>query len=38
MARRVLDDYEEPRLDDAVLAELDDYKERMKSEIPETLS
>ncbi|MCP3935762.1 MAG: trimethylamine methyltransferase family protein [Actinomycetia bacterium] len=38
MAKRVLDEYQEPSLDDAVLAELDDYKERMKREIPETLS
>lgn len=37
MARRQLAHYEEPRLDVAVLAELDDYKARMKGEIPEDL-
>jgi trimethylamine--corrinoid protein Co-methyltransferase len=35
MARKVLADYEEPKLDDAILAELDDYRDRMKAEIPE---
>ena len=35
MAKKVLADYEEPKLDDAVLAELDDYRDRMKAEIPE---
>ncbi len=37
-ARQVLSDYEEPRLDDAVLDELTDYRDRMQQEIPETLS
>ena len=37
MARSQLASYEEPRLDDAVLAELEDYKARMKAQIPETL-
>ncbi|MEM9565538.1 MAG: trimethylamine methyltransferase family protein [Actinomycetota bacterium] len=38
MARQVLQAYEEPRLDDAVLAELDDYVARMRSEIPERVA
>ncbi len=38
MARQVLADYEEPSLDDAVLAELTDYKDRMRSEISEAVS
>ncbi len=35
MAKQVLADYQEPTLDSAVLAELDDYRDRMKAEIPE---
>ncbi|MEM7325160.1 MAG: trimethylamine methyltransferase family protein [Actinomycetota bacterium] len=34
MARRALARYEVPAMDDAVLAELDDYRARMKQEIP----
>ena len=34
MARRALARYEEPKMDDAVLAELEDYRQRMKTEIP----
>ncbi len=37
MARKQLADYEEPSMDDGILAELEDYKERMKTEIPETI-
>ena len=36
-ARAALASYDEPKLDDAVLAELEDYKNRMKAEIPEAL-
>ena len=35
MAKKALGNYEEPRLDDGVLAELDDYKGRLRAEIPE---
>ena len=34
MARRALASYEEPKMDDAVLAQLEDYRQRMKTEIP----
>jgi trimethylamine--corrinoid protein Co-methyltransferase len=36
-ARAALQAYDEPKLDDAVLAELEDYKDRLKAEIPEEL-
>lgn len=35
MAHRVLGDYEEPALDEAIAEELAEYRDRMKSEIPE---
>lgn len=35
MAKQVLADYQEPTLDSAIQAELDDYRDRMKAEIPE---
>ena len=38
MARRELERYEEPALDSAVLEELEDYRDRMRSEIPEGLA
>ncbi|MGI9605610.1 MAG: trimethylamine methyltransferase family protein, partial [Acidimicrobiales bacterium] len=38
MARKVLAEYEAPALDDAVLEELTDYKDRLRNEIPEGLS
>ncbi len=38
MAQQVLADYEEPKLDDAVLEELTDYKDRMRAETSEHLS
>ena len=37
MAQAALNNYVEPALDDAVLAELDDYKGRLRSTIPEGL-
>ena len=37
MAKAALNNYVEPALDDAVLAELDDYKGRLRSIIPEGL-
>ncbi len=38
MATRRLAEYEEPALDDAVLEELTDYKNRLRAEIPEGLA
>lgn len=38
MAKKQLSEYEEPALDDAVLAELTDYRDRTKRETPEGLS
>ena len=37
-ARQALTDYQEPKLEDAILEELTDYKDRLRREIPETLS
>lgn len=37
MAKKVLANYEEPKLADAVLDELGDYKDRLRTEIPEGL-
>jgi len=37
MAQTALNNYVEPALDDAVLAELDDYKGRLRATIPEGL-
>ena len=38
MIKRKLGEYQEPKLDDAVLEELTEYKDRLRSEIPEGIS
>ncbi len=37
MARKALERYEEPTMDDAILEELGDYRDRLRAEIPEGL-
>ncbi len=38
MVTKILGEYQEPKLEDSVLEELTDYRDRMKAEIPEGLS